>query len=320
MKTKNRRHIPQHQPSNNLLCLQHRATNFLTSSRRLIVGLAISFLQLIAKSLTVIRRKKYTYASSSVLKASMLPKKSAASAKAQMKPKKPPIKATQSKTSETKAAASASGSRNAKRKNEEPDSHHVAKSHKVKHDAPNGRAQPAKSKDLDQAPKVVRTVTPKAVKPKVVINQVPKERLNVYAFGSNEQGELGFGDGRSPDGGVRPRLNPKLAGTVQIATGGMHCAALTHDNKILTWGVNDLGALGRDTEWDGGWVDIKDANADQDSDVGDANPKEATPTAVDASFFPAGTRFVQLAAGDNATLALTDEGLVYGWGTFKVSF
>jgi regulator of chromosome condensation len=100
----------------------------------------------------------------------------------------------------------------------------------------------------------------------------------------------------------------------------MHCAALTYDNKILTWGVNDLGALGRDTTWDGGLVDIKDGDSDSgsESDSG-LNPREATPAEVDISEIPDGTVFTQLAASDNATFALTDKGLVYGWGTIRVS-
>lgn len=66
----------------------------------------------------------------------------------------------------------------------------------------------------------------------------------------------------------RPRLNPRLdpnsVGVVEIAAGGMHCIALTHDNKILTWGVNDQGTLGRDTTWDGG---LKDMDAMNDDDA-----------------------------------------------------
>lgn len=106
---------------------------------------------------------------------------------------------------------------------------------------------------------------------------------------------------------------------VHLATGGMHCAALTHDNKILTWGVNDLGALGRDTSWDGGLVDMKDGddNSNSDSESG-LNPKESTPTEVDITEIPQGTVFTQLSASNNATFALTDKGLVYGWGTIRV--
>lgn len=59
----------------------------------------------------------------------------------------------------------------------------------------------------------------------------------------------------------RPRHNPNLEtlGVVQLAAGGMCCCALTHDNKILMWRVNDLGALGRETRWDGGMVDMENS-------------------------------------------------------------
>ena len=101
----------------------------------------------------------------------------------------------------------------------------------------------------------------------------------------------------------------------------MHTAALTHDNKILTWGVNDQGALGRDTNWDGGLRDMDDANAsDSDSDSGSEtaiNPKESTPGEVDVSALPDGIVFTQVVCTDSATFALTTTGDVYGWGTFR---
>lgn len=43
-------------------------------------------------------------------------------------------------------------------------------------------------------------------------------------------------------------------GVVQLSAGGMHVAALTFDGKVLTWGVNDNYALGRDTPWEGGLI------------------------------------------------------------------
>lgn len=103
----------------------------------------------------------------------------------------------------------------------------------------------------------------------------------------------------------------------------MHTAALTQDNRILTWGVNDQGALGRDTTWDGGLKDMKDGDADSDSDSDDddseMNPHESTPAEVNTKAFPEGTKFVQVVASDSATYALTEDGTVYGWGTFRVS-
>ena len=171
--------------------------------------------------------------------------------------------------------------------------------------------------------RVIIPKPPKATKKGPVINEVPKQRLHVYVFGEGSSGELGLGTAKNAVDVKRPRLNPHLAadtvGVVQIAAGGMHVAALTHDNKILTWGVNDQGALGRDTTWEGGLKDV-DAN-DSDSDAGSdsgLNPKESTPTAIPSDSFPEGTIFVELAAGDSTTFALTDDGLVYGWGTFRV--
>lgn len=163
------------------------------------------------------------------------------------------------------------------------------------------------------------------------INTVPTEKLDVYVFGEGSSGELGLGskkdaNNRNPIDVQRPRLNPNLladkVGVVQIAVGGMHCAALTHDNRILTWGVNDQGALGRDTNWEGGLKDMKDEDdedSDDEDDDADMNPRESTPTAIDSKWFAEGTKFVQLVASDSATYALTEDGAVYGWGTFRVS-
>jgi regulator of chromosome condensation len=172
--------------------------------------------------------------------------------------------------------------------------------------------------------KVTKPRAPPAPKPKVVINQAPTTKLNVYVCGEGSAGELGLGPAKTSVDVKRPRLNPLLSagqvGVVQVAVGGMHCVALTHDNKILTWGVNDQGALGRDTAWEGGYKDIDDNKSESDSEEDDPglNPRESTPTAIPSGDFPEGTVFVEVAAGDSSSFALTDDGLVYGWGTFRV--
>ena len=87
------------------------------------------------------------------------------------------------------------------------------------------------------------------------LNTPPTEKLDIYVCGEGESGELGLGpkpiEGKKPTHVKRPRRNGLLdattVGVVQIAAGGMHCVSLTHDQKIVTWGVNDNGALGRDT-------------------------------------------------------------------------
>jgi regulator of chromosome condensation len=160
------------------------------------------------------------------------------------------------------------------------------------------------------------------------LNTPPTQRLDIYVFGSGEYGELGLGaekrNGKKPKDVRRPRLNDLLdaqsVGVVQIAVGGMHCVALTHDNQIITWGVNDNGALGRDTTWEAPERDISDEDSEEDDDDSGLNPKESTPTAISAASFDTGAVFVQVAATDSASFALTGEGTVYSWGTFRVSF
>lgn len=161
------------------------------------------------------------------------------------------------------------------------------------------------------------------LKAKVVINEAPKAKLNVFVCGEGSSGELGLGTAKNVIDVKRPRLNKLLSaeevGVVQVAVGGMHCLALTHDNKIFSWGVNDQGALGRETEWDGGYKDIEnDSDSDSDDEDSGLNPRESIPTAIPATAFPEGTVFVEVAAADSASFALTDDGLVYGWGTFRV--
>ena len=193
--------------------------------------------------------------------------------------------------------------------------------------------KPRKRKaEVGEAParelKKARVAKPRVTKPKpkVVINHAPTTRLNVYVCGEGSSGELGLGSAKNAIDVKRPRLNAHLladgVGVVQVAVGGMHCLALTSDNKILTWGVNDQGALGRDTTWDGGYKEINEDSNETDSDFDDGfalNPHESLPTAIPSEAFPEDTIFVEVAAGDSSSFALTDDGQVYGWGTFRVS-
>ncbi|KAI0472822.1 RCC1/BLIP-II [Xylariaceae sp. FL0804] len=155
-----------------------------------------------------------------------------------------------------------------------------------------------------------------------ILNDRPTQILDLFVFGDGEFGELGLGnkkfEGKKPAHVKLPQLNQLLSadkvGVVQIAAGGMHAAALTDKNKILTWGVNDEKALGRETNWEG--------DDDDDEDVYDdagLDPTESTPGEVDMSFLKEKHQFVQVAATNNATFVLTDVGTVYGWGTFRGS-
>lgn len=114
----------------------------------------------------------------------------------------------------------------------------------------------------------------------VVKNQRGGKGLKVFILGEKSAGELGIGSkGRVQD--IKyPLLNPLLcdAGIFKIAVGGMHQVFLTTDGRILTCGVNDEGALGRDT------VEGSDEN-DDDDDNG-LNRLEATPLEVDMRNVP----------------------------------
>lgn len=192
-------------------------------------------------------------------------------------------------------------------------------------------APPKKLKTAAAAPARAAAVKPKVdIKIGKKINDAPTQVLDVYVFGEGTSGELGLGskrvNGKKPIDVKRPRLNDNLlaktVGVVQLSCGGMHVVALTRDNKILTWGVNDQGALGRDTNWDGGLRDAKESedsdSEDEDDDTG-INPLESTPTAVSDDHFAPGTKFVQVVASDSASFVLTEDGRVYGWGTFRSS-
>lgn len=201
----------------------------------------------------------------------------------------------------------------------------------------NGETQSTASAAGDKRKATEEPIAPPPKKVKIqphgpVINNAPTSRLNIYVCGEGSAGELGLGTSMKAIDVKRPRLNPKLdsdkVGVVQIAAGGMHVVALTHDNKILTWGVNDQGALGRTTKWEGGLKPMdapenseaapENSNDSDDDDDSGLNPYEATPGVVEFPDLPEGTKFTQVTAGDSCTFALTDDGRVWGWGTFRV--
>ncbi|KNG49583.1 ran exchange factor prp20 pim1 [Stemphylium lycopersici] len=192
---------------------------------------------------------------------------------------------------------------------------------KAESKAPTPAAEPQKVADpaLVPHPKGPRRAKGK----KTEINPIRyTEPLKVFVFGEGGSGELGFGATKKAIDVKRPRYNEALTNmnVVRIATGGMHVVALTKDNKILTWGVNDNGALGRDTsnaEVKMRDVEADDSDSDSEDETGGLNDEEATPKPVPAEFFPEDTTFVDVAAGDSCTFALTTEGAVYGWGTFR---
>ncbi|SCU97096.1 LADA_0H04412g1_1 [Lachancea dasiensis] len=148
------------------------------------------------------------------------------------------------------------------------------------------------------------------------------QALDIFCWGTGSMCELGLGPLAKNKEVKRPRLNPFLpkdeVKIISFAVGGMHVLALDQNNKVWSWGTNDSGALGRDTS--GANIQLKDMDADNSSDDedGDLNDQESTPTQVPADSMPLSDhKVVQLAATDNLSAALLDNGDVYAWGTFR---
>ncbi|KAL5452980.1 hypothetical protein PMIN07_008151 [Paraphaeosphaeria minitans] len=252
--------------------------------------------------------------------------------------KSAPVAKKAAKKSATPAAApKALPKRKKEAQNVSPEADEPAPKRKKDEDEDAGSAVDADG-DVDMEPQPKKAKTAKAPTLKRDLPKGPRrlkgkknvinplrytEPLKVFVFGEGGQGELGLGATKKAIDVKRPRWNEALSkqDIVKIATGGMHVVALTKDNKILTWGVNDNGALGRGTSGGEQLKDMKegeDEDSDSDDDeTGGLNPLEATPTAVNADHFPEDTVFVDIAAGDSCSFALTSEGAVYGWGTFR---
>ncbi|CAH2350073.1 guanine nucleotide exchange factor Srm1p [[Candida] railenensis] len=157
------------------------------------------------------------------------------------------------------------------------------------------------------------------------INSIPKTKttpLDIFVWGTGSMCELGLGPDAKTKEVKRPRLNPYLtkealggASIVDFAVGGMHTLLLDSDNRLWSWGTNDSGVLGRDTSK----VAEKLKNADDDSsddEDGDLNEAESTPGLVE-NLPKTDNKIVQLAATDNLSAVLYDNGDVYAWGCFR---
>ncbi|XP_068143352.1 probable E3 ubiquitin-protein ligase HERC4 [Drosophila tropicalis] len=114
----------------------------------------------------------------------------------------------------------------------------------------------------------------------------------VYACGNNDQAQLGH---NLPT--KRPRMSPFLLipelqnyVVVAIACGSRHSMALTEWGQVLSWGDNDCGQLGQST--DQSIIDL---------------PK------IIRSLVS--KHVVQIACGNNHSLALTSCGELYSWGS-----
>ncbi|XP_011935248.1 PREDICTED: regulator of chromosome condensation isoform X4 [Cercocebus atys] len=111
----------------------------------------------------------------------------------------------------------------------------------------------------------------------------------VLTLGQGDVGQLGLGEN------VMERKKPALVSipedVVQAEAGGMHTVCLSKSGQVYSFGCNDEGALGRDTSVEG---------------------SEMIPGKVELQ-----EKVVQVSAGDSHTAALTEDGRVFLWGSFR---
>lgn len=122
---------------------------------------------------------------------------------------------------------------------------------------------------------------------------LPQKSGNLLVCGQNDVGQLGL----NPDDVMektRPALVAEVADVVDVKAGGMHSLCLTKSGEIWSFGCNDEGALGRDTEEEG---------------------SETKPRKVSMA-----GKVVKISAGDSHSACLLEDGRVFAWGSFRVSF
>jgi len=116
----------------------------------------------------------------------------------------------------------------------------------------------------------------------------------VFASGDNNRGQLGDDTTNLRSTPVAVPTSGVLAGKtiVAIAAGAAHSLALSSNGEVFAWGYNALGQLGDGT-----------------------NTDRPAPVAVVSSGALAGKRIIAIAAGSGHSLALSDDGQVFAWGS-----
>ncbi|KAJ8781011.1 hypothetical protein J1605_001054 [Eschrichtius robustus] len=111
----------------------------------------------------------------------------------------------------------------------------------------------------------------------------------VLTLGQGDVGQLGLGENVMER--KKPALVPIPEDIVQAEAGGMHTVCLSKSGQVYSFGCNDEGALGRDTSVEG---------------------SEMVPGKVELQ-----EKVIQVSAGDSHTAALTEDGRVFLWGSFR---
>ncbi len=163
-----------------------------------------------------------------------------------------------------------------------------------------------------------------------------KEDGTVWSWGDNTEGQLGNGTSTRSN---TPVQVSNLNSVIAIAAGGYHCLALKDDGTTWAWGWNSRGQFGDGTTNDSNVPVLSSplsfinviaiaAGAEHtlvlrsngqvlacgrngDGQLGNGtNINSSSPTQVGI----VATNIAAIAAGDNHSLALTFDGIVYSWG------
>lgn len=138
-----------------------------------------------------------------------------------------------------------------------------------------------------------------------VIDEIKRPRKHVWVDTKNSSGALGQG------------------GIEAIAAGGMHTLAIDSNGKLWSWGINDNAALGR----------LTDREEDVETEVFETEPMPVEGLGPQGRGILSGSkqlgggkegevqkfRATRIAAGDSVSVALSDDGQVRVWGSFRVS-
>jgi alpha-tubulin suppressor-like RCC1 family protein len=113
----------------------------------------------------------------------------------------------------------------------------------------------------------------------------------LFAWGRNSAGQLGLGGNPTDMVAVPQRVTaPEGLSFKQVAAGASHSLALASTGDLYAWGTNGMGQLG----------------------VGRLIVRSVSP--IKLAQPPGITRWMRLAAGANHSLALADDGALFGWG------
>jgi regulator of chromosome condensation len=141
---------------------------------------------------------------------------------------------------------------------------------------------------------------------------------DVAIFGDGDCGQLGCGPAVSA--ARSPRVVAGLRGLEvgAVACGGLHTLVLTDNGEVYSFGCNDEGALGGEMVQDG-YLPCKVGEFVPSASGPNGGPSPTAMTFEQRKKLVGEATIVQLAAGETTSLALSEDGDVYMWGSYRDS-